>query len=111
MRGVLKKGGMKLSSLEEFAGRFVQLAEEGKEERVRSSHAMDLLAEIYAADEDETRRRQADRLLRVLGERYDPIRKGYWEWRRGMLGLPLPKTGEEAGEQKAGEERATVTVM
>jgi protein farnesyltransferase/geranylgeranyltransferase type-1 subunit alpha len=46
---------------------------------------MDLLAEVYAGVEG--RKEEADGLLTLLAEEYDPIRKGYWEYRRGLLGL------------------------
>jgi protein farnesyltransferase/geranylgeranyltransferase type-1 subunit alpha len=82
LRGVLVKGGRKLAEVEGFVKEFVQdVGEDGKEE-VRSSHALDLLAEIYAEKGD---KELATTCLRRLGEKWDPIRYGYWEWRRGML--------------------------
>jgi len=55
-----------------------------REEEVRSSHALDLLAEVYAEEEE---RERAGRVLELLARRYDPIRKNYWDYRRGLLGL------------------------
>jgi protein farnesyltransferase/geranylgeranyltransferase type-1 subunit alpha len=79
---VLVKGGRKLAEVEGFVKEFVQdVGEDGKEE-VRSSHALDLLAEIYAEKGD---KELATTCLRRLGEKWDPIRYGYWEWRWGML--------------------------
>lgn len=85
-RGVLRKGGRDLGTAECFASEFVKFgdaADGGEEtEEVRSSHALDLLADIWAA-KGETKK--ADKALRLLGEKYDPIRQNYWEWKRGDL--------------------------
>jgi protein farnesyltransferase/geranylgeranyltransferase type-1 subunit alpha len=51
-------------------------------EDVLSTHALDLLAEIYAEKGDKER---ADLSLRRLGMKWDRIRVGYWEWRRKCL--------------------------
>ncbi|CZR57915.1 related to geranylgeranyltransferase type I alpha subunit (RAM2) [Phialocephala subalpina] len=84
LRGVLKKGGRKLVSLECFAGEFVKIPEkEGEgEEDVKSSHALDFLADAWA---EKGEREKADRALRLLGDKYDRIRKNYWDWRRALL--------------------------
>lgn len=83
LRGVLRKGGRGLGSQSCFAGEFVKGMEKGEgEEEVRSSHALDFLAEVWA---EEGKGELADKALRLLGERYDRIRKNYWEWRRGLL--------------------------
>lgn len=86
LRGVLVKGGRKLGSVEGFVGGFVEGLEgkSGGKEEVRSTHALDLLAEIYAEKGDKER---ADLCLRRLGEKWDRIRAGYWEWRRKCLEL------------------------
>ena len=81
IRGVLRKAGRPLSSLKDFAREFVDLREEG--EVVRSSHALDFLADVWT---EEGRRDDADRALRLLGNRYDRVRRGYWEWKRKQLG-------------------------
>ena len=59
----------------------MDLREEG--EVVRSSHALDFLADVWT---EEGRRDDADRALRLLGNRYDRVRRGYWEWKRKQLG-------------------------
>jgi len=82
LRGVARKGGMGLGELKVFVGQFAGL--EGGE--VRSSHALDLMAEILA--EEEGGREEAGRALDMLKEKYDPIRRNYWEYRKVMLGLP-----------------------
>lgn len=84
LRGALVKGGRKLASVEEFASGFVKGLGEGEED-VLSTHALDLLAEIYAEKGDKER---ADLSLRRLGEKWDQIRLGYWEWRRKCLEVP-----------------------
>lgn len=82
LRGVLVKGGRAMGSVEEFAGQSVQdLGVEGAE-KVTSTHGLELLAEIYA-EKGETDK--ADLALRRLGEKWDRIRLGYWQWRRQML--------------------------
>ena len=81
LKGVLVKGGRPLASVETFVLEFVtDLGEET--EQVKSSHALDLLAEIYAEKGDKER---ADLCLQRLGEKWDRIRIGYWEWRRKSL--------------------------
>jgi protein farnesyltransferase/geranylgeranyltransferase type-1 subunit alpha len=82
IRGVLRKGGRKLSTLECFAEEFVKLPEGERVEDVRSSHALDFLADVWS---EEGKVEKADLALRLLGDRYDRIRKNYWEWRRGLL--------------------------
>ncbi|RDL41328.1 uncharacterized protein BP5553_01307 [Venustampulla echinocandica] len=83
IRGVLRKAGRELASLEAFAEEFVKLpSESGEGEDVRSSHALDFLADVWA-EKDETAK--ADTALRLLGDKYDRIRRNYWEWRRGLL--------------------------
>jgi len=52
---------------------------------VLSTHALDLLAEIYAEKGD---KEKADLSLRRLGQKWDRIRVGYWEWRRKCLEAP-----------------------
>lgn len=79
LRGVVRKGGVELESLEGFAGDFVRL-EDGED--VRSSHALDFLAEVWA---ERGEREKADRALELLGDKYDKIRKNYWDWRRENL--------------------------
>jgi protein farnesyltransferase/geranylgeranyltransferase type-1 subunit alpha len=85
LRGVLRKGGRKLSTLECFAEEFVKLPDgEGKGEDVKSSHALDFLADVWG-EEGSGKVDKADLALRLLGSKYDAVRKNYWEWRRGQL--------------------------
>ncbi|RYP42376.1 hypothetical protein DL767_000298 [Monosporascus sp. MG133] len=81
LRGVLAKGGRGLSEVRAFAEGYVKaLGEEG--EVVRSSHALDYLADAYKEAGD---RERADLCLRRLAEKWDRVRRGYWEYRRRML--------------------------
>lgn len=81
LRGALVKGGRKLGSVKgEVEGYVRDIGGEGED--VRSTHALDLLADIYAEEGD---REKADLCLRRLAEKWDPIRAGYWGWRRKML--------------------------
>lgn len=87
LKGVLVKGGRKLGSVKERVEGYVANVG-GEDEEVRSTHALDLLAEIYT---EQGEREKADLYLRRLAEKWDPIRAGYWGWRRTML-----ETKEEA---------------
>ncbi len=80
IRGVLRKGGRKLGSLEGFVVEFVELGD-GKED-VKSSHALDFLADVWA---EKGEVQKAERALELLGGKYDRIRKNYWDWRRDNL--------------------------
>jgi protein farnesyltransferase/geranylgeranyltransferase type-1 subunit alpha len=81
LRGVLKRQGRGLGDLKGFAQQFADL---DKEDEVRSSHALDFLADLYAEQKEQ---QQAGKALELLARRYDPIRKNYWNYRRGLLGL------------------------
>lgn len=81
LRGVLRKGSMKLSTQTCFAGDYAQI-EEGEKEDVKSSYALDFLADAWAEEKNID---MADKALRLLGDRYDRVRKNYWDWRRTAL--------------------------
>ncbi|KAK5993859.1 Protein farnesyltransferase/geranylgeranyltransferase type-1 subunit alpha [Cladobotryum mycophilum] len=81
LRGVLTKGGRALDTVGEFASQFFSdLGEEG--EQVRSSHALDLMSEVYAAQGDVEK---AKLCLQRLWEKWDPVREGYWKYRAASL--------------------------
>ncbi|KAI0514378.1 prenyltransferase alpha subunit [Xylaria bambusicola] len=83
LRGVLVKGGKPLGFVRRVAESFVDGLGEGEEkEAVRSSHALDLLADIC---KEAGEKEKADLCLRRLGDRWDRIRKEYWEYRRQKL--------------------------
>lgn len=81
LKGALVKSGRKFGSVRDFTEQFVRNLG-GDAEEVRSSHALDLLADIY---KEAGEKEKADLALRSLGEKWDRIRKGYWEYRRKML--------------------------
>ncbi|KAI9149522.1 protein farnesyltransferase [Paramyrothecium foliicola] len=82
LRGALTKAGQPSSSLREFAEQFVkELGADGEE--VHSSHALDVLAEVYADAGEVDRARLC---LRRLAEKWDPVREGYWKYRTAQLG-------------------------
>ena len=78
IKGVIRRQGKGEAILEQFAGQF---ADVDNEDEIRSSHALDLLATIWADGQEI----KAVKALDLLGERFDPIRKNYWEYRKGLL--------------------------
>jgi protein farnesyltransferase/geranylgeranyltransferase type-1 subunit alpha len=92
-RAVLRVSGRPMGDLRTFASRFVteEIGDDStKEIRVRSSLAVEWLADVFAeeADADAEQERKADavKMLTLLKEKYDPIRKNYWDYRIRMLG-------------------------
>lgn len=106
-RGVLLAAGRPLAELKGFAAKFVleEVAEvEGDGAvaawRVKSSLALEWLADVYTqeAEEEEGEERDAEeekkekkkkaeaaRMLTLLKDKYDPIRSNYWAYRLRML--------------------------
>lgn len=106
LRGIFAQTGTPLSTLLTFCLEFAPiskpLATAGPGEsptvsdvgEITSSHALDLLAEIYAekaklegrgaagGEAKEESKLQAVKALELLAERYDPIRANYWDWRK-----------------------------
>ncbi|KAL4740635.1 hypothetical protein BDV11DRAFT_204129 [Aspergillus similis] len=83
-RGVLRAASRPLSEWTEFAQKFVvdKLDDQGQivDVSVKSSHAVEWLADVYA-DAEENGRAEAVRMLNLLKDKYDPIRKNYWNYR------------------------------
>ncbi|KAI9729051.1 MAG: CAAX geranylgeranyltransferase alpha subunit [Chrysothrix sp. TS-e1954] len=88
MRGLLEKHKKPLSGEAEFASRFANVE---RPDEVRSSYALDFLADAYA--EDEKRFGDARRALELLETRYDPIRANYWNYRKTLLGQSAVAVG------------------
>lgn len=93
LKALLRRNGVTMAWLAGFAREFAAV-EEGSAARaketesmpkVRSTFALDVLAEAYA--EDATMRQEAAYALQLLAERYDTIRKNFWEYKRKKLGL------------------------
>ncbi|KAL8843523.1 MAG: hypothetical protein Q9170_000027 [Blastenia crenularia] len=82
LRGLLRKRGSLLEGkgfAEEFVGDV-----DGEGKGCRSSHALDFLADCWA---EEKQAEKAGKALELLARRFDPIRRNYWNYRRGLLGL------------------------
>lgn len=69
--------------MKDFALEFADL---DRPDDIYSSHALDLLADIYA--EEENSKDEAEKALDLLATRYDPIRANYWNFRKGLLDQP-----------------------
>lgn len=72
-RGVLRAAGRGLAEWEGFVSGFVS------EGAVKSSHAVEWLADVFA--ERAGKEAEAVRMLTMLKEKFDPIRKNYWDYR------------------------------
>ena len=79
LRGIYRQSRRTLVDVKAFAGQFASLDEEIQ---VTSSHALDILAEIFAIEKEDDNARKA---LQLLANRYDPIRKNYWHYRQELL--------------------------
>jgi protein farnesyltransferase/geranylgeranyltransferase type-1 subunit alpha len=90
LRGIAKQSGIALSELKACAEEYASL---DKPKAVRSSFALDLLAEILV---EEKQKERAGKALDLLATTYDPVRKNYWEYRKGLLGLSTASTAVAA---------------
>jgi protein farnesyltransferase/geranylgeranyltransferase type-1 subunit alpha len=68
------------STLKDFALEFANLE---RPDDVYSSHALDLLADIYA--QEDGKKEDAKKALDLLSTKYDPIKAPYWNYRKGLL--------------------------
>lgn len=75
LKGVLRKCGVELKTLESFCREFVNtdgdMADDSELDLVKSSFALEILAEISESAE-------SVKYYDLLIEKYDPIRKNYW---------------------------------
>ncbi|OJJ59925.1 hypothetical protein ASPSYDRAFT_200962 [Aspergillus sydowii CBS 593.65] len=87
-RGVLRAAGRPLSEWKDFAQKFVIDKRDGQGQlvdvEVKSSHAVEWLADVYA--QGGTAPDEAIRMLNLLKDKYDPIRKNYWNYRIQSVG-------------------------
>lgn len=81
LRGTLTRAGEPLSSIRGFAEEFASLDEEDK---VRSSHALEVVAEVLAAEKGQ--KEKAGKAYDLLAIKFDPIRANYWNHLKGKLG-------------------------
>ncbi|PGH18190.1 hypothetical protein AJ80_04577 [Polytolypa hystricis UAMH7299] len=90
-RGVLRASGRPMSELKKFAAKFVieEIGEDGEVKfHVKSSVAVEWLADVYAEEAqvdgesvEKERKAEAVKMLKLLKEKYDPLRKNYWDYR------------------------------
>ncbi|KAK2877108.1 hypothetical protein FQN49_001407 [Arthroderma sp. PD_2] len=91
MRGVLKVAGRRMGDLKTFVQRFVvqEVVDEGEGEvQVKSSHALEWLGDVFAEEAQDSEptggseaKANAVRMFTLLKDKYDPVRKNYWEYR------------------------------
>ncbi|GAM40486.1 hypothetical protein TCE0_039f12869 [Talaromyces pinophilus] len=96
-RGVLRAAGRSVGEWKGFASRFITEEVAGDEKpvvHVKSSLALEWLADVYGEEAGElaedTRQEkvgEAVKMLNLLKERYDPIRKNYWDYKIGQLSV------------------------
>ncbi|KAK4936834.1 CAAX geranylgeranyltransferase alpha subunit [Elasticomyces elasticus] len=86
LKGVIKRAAIPITDLQVYCESFV--GGRGADltgDQVRSSHAIDWLADIYRQDGNLERSKLC---LEALGQKWDPIRRKYWDYRAMQLGLP-----------------------
>lgn len=81
LRGILRHKGDAFLNLKGFVEQYASLEKDGT---VRSSHGLELLVDIYAKQNEYEKSATA---LSMLSDKYDPIRKNYWDYKKKSLGL------------------------
>jgi protein farnesyltransferase/geranylgeranyltransferase type-1 subunit alpha len=85
LRGLIRQAhGPAAISLASFMNFALEFASIDDPDNISSSHALDLLADIYANEENKNE--EASKALDLLASRYDPIRENYWNYRKSLLG-------------------------
>ncbi|KAF2255251.1 protein prenylyltransferase [Trematosphaeria pertusa] len=79
LKGIVRHAQLPISTLKDFA---LEFADMRRPDDIYSSHALDLLADIYAEQES---KEEAERALHLLATRFDPIRAHYWNYRKSLL--------------------------
>jgi protein farnesyltransferase/geranylgeranyltransferase type-1 subunit alpha len=91
LRGIQRHSGIPLQDLRPIAETYADLSGAGN---IRSSYALDLLAEILALQKETAP--QAHRMLDLLAQTYDPIRVNYWKYRQSLLEDTVPSLTQAA---------------
>ncbi|KAF3934044.1 hypothetical protein ABW19_dt0203180 [Dactylella cylindrospora] len=95
VKAVLRKGNIELATLKHFCEGFAPVL---SPDEITSSHALDILSEIYDEAGDATK---AEKALELLASRFDPVRKNYWRYRRRLLGSKSTPTPAETPSVEA----------
>lgn len=82
VRGILRHKQKPLDTLEAFASEFATVEHP---ETVRSSHALDFLADVNAQKFNGSGKDNAFKAWDMLATRFDPIRRNYWNYRKEQL--------------------------
>lgn len=83
LKGVLQRAAIPITDMQVFCEGFVGGRNADlMSDSVRSSHAIDWLAEIYRLDGNVERSKLC---LQALGKKWDPIRRKYWDFRAKQL--------------------------
>ncbi|KAF2111341.1 hypothetical protein BDV96DRAFT_499374 [Lophiotrema nucula] len=82
LRGIFKQTKRSTEDLKTFA---LEFANVNKPDDIFSSHALDVLADIYA---EEQKKDEAKKALDLLATKFDPIRANYWNYRKVLLDQP-----------------------
>jgi protein farnesyltransferase/geranylgeranyltransferase type-1 subunit alpha len=83
LKGIVRQAKLPLATLKDFA---LEFADMRRPDDIYSSHALDVLADIYG--EEESSRAEAKQAFDLLATRFDPIRAHYWNYRKGLLDQP-----------------------
>lgn len=82
LKGVITRGGRDPVDMEMFCQQFVDELGNEENEDVRSTYALEMLAEIWAKKGGNENLKLADLALTRLAEKWDRVRAGYWGWRK-----------------------------